>query len=652
MAVTDPKSVHVGTVARGDEESPAITERPSKALKFPTPKHVLTISAPLVHIVQQEKTKEKTDAWSGFMSPAPTEASVQRVKIKMAALIVKMLNQLVQQKVIAFDRVVLNFTPTTISVRILAGDSTIPILLMRCERLGIGSIVGFVFVTPVEFSLVPEPPQEIEQRIFEMPKSINNDIEIQFPAPSVHEEKVVANEEEQETDIISISSEEGDHAADGYNEGKNVEEDIPTAKILSETTGLSIRAKKNLIAQVKDARQEWIETAGRVRVAQVLEEVNTNAQMTFDYVCYCVIAAWIAALGLMTDSTTVVIASMLVSPLMGPCLAATFGTNMKQFDLVLIALRNELMSLVICVLIGMLSALIALPSRIESYGQWPSAEMTGRGTVNNLVVGALIALPSGFAVALSTLGSNSGGLTGVAISLSLLPPAVNAGLCWMTSALLHGGIGERNDLDDTNYALTGTLSFCLTLLNIFCIWLGGCTMFYIKEVAPIPNKNTFWERDVKLARSGLSSRPDASVIGRGIAAALELRNNEARNGMLHKQKGERDIRGDDRAEARRRSLADNAIEDALYMGNHYLRGQVVPGGAGYDELIPDEVVYVDTAVSDIDSEKQHLLDKAEMIGGLKDAGEFLFVYDFGSESLDDIRDVGIVHQDAAGQLLF
>ena len=41
-------------------------------------------------------------------------------------------------------------------------------------------------------------------------------------------------------------------------------------------------------------------------------------------------------------------------------------------------------------------------------------------------MGVLIALPSGAGVALSVLGGNVGSLVGVAISASLLPPAVNA----------------------------------------------------------------------------------------------------------------------------------------------------------------------------------------------------------------------------------
>merc|ERR1719411_2594135 len=56
--------------------------------------------------------------------------------------------------------------------------------------------------------------------------------------------------------------------------------------------------------------------------------------------------------------------------------------------------------------------------------------MTSRGNVRSLVTGIAIALPSGAGVALSVLGGNVGSLVGVAISASLLPPAVNAGLFW------------------------------------------------------------------------------------------------------------------------------------------------------------------------------------------------------------------------------
>ena len=46
--------------------------------------------------------------------------------------------------------------------------------------------------------------------------------------------------------------------------------------------------------------------------------------------------------------------------------------------------------------------------------------------LRSLWVGLLIAIPSGAGVAFAILGGNTGSLVGVAISASLLPPAVNA----------------------------------------------------------------------------------------------------------------------------------------------------------------------------------------------------------------------------------
>ena len=49
-----------------------------------------------------------------------------------------------------------------------------------------------------------------------------------------------------------------------------------------------------------------------------------------------------------------------------------------------------------------------------------------RGSLRTVAVGIFVALFSGAGVAISILGGNIGVLVGVAISASLLPPAVNA----------------------------------------------------------------------------------------------------------------------------------------------------------------------------------------------------------------------------------
>lgn len=68
----------------------------------------------------------------------------------------------------------------------------------------------------------------------------------------------------------------------------------------------------------------------QLNVASIVDNVKNGAVITFDYVTMLITAAIIAAFGLIEDSSVNLIASMLVSPLMGPILAAVFGTVIKD----------------------------------------------------------------------------------------------------------------------------------------------------------------------------------------------------------------------------------------------------------------------------------------------------------------------------------
>mmetsp|Transcript_26376 Transcript_26376/g.62799 ORF Transcript_26376/g.62799 Transcript_26376/m.62799 type:complete len:206 (+) Transcript_26376:809-1426(+) len=57
--------------------------------------------------------------------------------------------------------------------------------------------------------------------------------------------------------------------------------------------------------------------------------------------------------------------------------------------------------------------------------------MVTRATLQNFLVGLPIAFFSGLGVAVSVLDDSASSLVGVAISASLLPPAVNSGILWV-----------------------------------------------------------------------------------------------------------------------------------------------------------------------------------------------------------------------------
>lgn len=253
----------------------------------------------------------------------------------------------------------------------------------------------------------------------------------------------------------------------------------------------------------------------RLNVAQIVEEVKHDASITFDFVSMLCVASILAAFGLIEDSTLFLIASMLISPLMGPIIAGIFGTVIKERSLQLMGLKNEMIGISLTTSVGFLFGLVVC-SLDERYGvgEGITNEMLSRCEVHSLLVGIAIALPSGAAVAIAILGENIGSLVGVAISASLLPPAVNAGVLWALSllCLLFGSQDTRysavvkthiySDNQTIELFTLGCMSMCLTLLNVVCIYLMGIIFLRIKEVAPIVNKDQkqFWRHDIKIAR--------------------------------------------------------------------------------------------------------------------------------------------------------
>lgn len=86
---------------------------------------------------------------------------------------------------------------------------------------------------------------------------------------------------------------------------------------------------------------------------------------------------------------------------------------------------------------------------------------------------------------LAILGGNVGSLVGVAVSASLLPPAVNAGVLWALAILykyhehneaLYGTVITTNyysNHQSLELAVYATISMLLTVVNIICILVMG-----------------------------------------------------------------------------------------------------------------------------------------------------------------------------------
>lgn len=235
----------------------------------------------------------------------------------------------------------------------------------------------------------------------------------------------------------------------------------------------------------------------RTNLAQVLHDVRADAALTFDWVFLLLVAAFVAAIGLVENSTVILVASMLISPLMGPITASTLGTAVKDRSLQVMGVKNEFLGLFLSLVMGFLFGLTicAIDERYGVVEDWPTYEMISRCEYRSLWVGVLVAIPSGAGVALAVLGEYTSSLVGVAISASLLPPAVNAGLLWamaLTRLLVTTEELRWLVVQPSELAILGTASLCLTLVNIICIFLAGVAVYKVKEVSPLDRKDISW----------------------------------------------------------------------------------------------------------------------------------------------------------------
>jgi uncharacterized hydrophobic protein (TIGR00271 family) len=272
----------------------------------------------------------------------------------------------------------------------------------------------------------------------------------------------------------------------------------------------------------------------RLTVAQVVSQIKSMTVLNFDFLMFVSVAALIACLGLLENNSVILVASMLISPLMGPIMAFTFASVIRDVPLMKTGLKSEVIGLAICLFVGFAVGCLMEAGAFEGawsqqmVEQWPTKEMIGRGQWRSLIVGFMMAVPSGVGVALSVLAGNAGSLVGVAIAASLLPPAVNCGLFWGLAFVIwlkdgahHGTWGAACHTNLTlsksvfnykpmycknivyEYSALGIMSFGLTVVNIIVIFVVAVLILKIKEVAPYTTRESlrrFWKEDLAMTR--------------------------------------------------------------------------------------------------------------------------------------------------------
>jgi hypothetical protein len=91
-----------------------------------------------------------------------------------------------------------------------------------------------------------------------------------------------------------------------------------------------------------------------VRIKLMHDKICDGVNWDFNYCCLLTVASIVAGLGLATDSATTVISSMLLSPIMGPVIGMSYGLIIWDLPLIKRSVANELLSIVACIIFGML----------------------------------------------------------------------------------------------------------------------------------------------------------------------------------------------------------------------------------------------------------------------------------------------------------
>lgn len=204
-------------------------------------------------------------------------------------------------------------------------------------------------------------------------------------------------------------------------------------------------------------------TIGRISREELYADMDGQANITSVYIVLIVLSSIVASIGILKDNVAIIIGAMVIAPLLGPNMALALGTTLGDADLIIRALKANLVGIVTTLALSIVIGIIF--SVDPAIGELSSRTQVGLSDV-------AIALAAGVAGTLSFTRGLPSALIGVMVAVALLPPTVTVGML----------IGSNN-----MSLVPGAVQ--LVLVNIICVNLAGVTTFFFKGVRP----RTWWE---------------------------------------------------------------------------------------------------------------------------------------------------------------
>lgn len=219
-----------------------------------------------------------------------------------------------------------------------------------------------------------------------------------------------------------------------------------------------------------------LQSGVRVSREELYTDISGAVKLSRIYMALVVLSTIVAALGILRDSTAVVVGAMVIAPLLGPNVGLSLSSVLVDLDLAFESIKSNVAGLLAALFIsigfGMFMTVDAELYHISSRTELHLSDIA-------------LALASGAAGVLAYTAGMSTAVIGVMVAVALLPPLVVAGLL----------------LGDMQWDLA-YFALLLTLTNVICVNLAGVATFIVQGVRPLTWYET--KRAKKVNRIALS----------------------------------------------------------------------------------------------------------------------------------------------------
>jgi uncharacterized membrane protein len=166
----------------------------------------------------------------------------------------------------------------------------------------------------------------------------------------------------------------------------------------------------------------------------------------FNLIFYWFFSASMASVGFMYDDFSVVLGSMLISPIISPITQISLNILTNNYSKVFYHLVISIIIIVASVLFGFLSGTWNFKSKTFKI---PNQAMIKLTSIKHIFVNLLIGLMYGLAVSYSTIHDNLLPIIGFSLVVAVMPPLVNAGL--FLSYHYFDKDNQKDNQKDLNY---------------------------------------------------------------------------------------------------------------------------------------------------------------------------------------------------------